>query len=189
MPLVPKVHLEHNPCMDDLGWPKIIRCGEYYIRKHKENFKVPIVVTSPLDLRCQLLDKAGPFRPISAFHYLLEGGGMVCCSLGWFSILFFSLIYWQFWDGADNMMVEVGDGVSLGGAQLVEALDSSVMAWSWESEWAVGASVRSFVSMMSPRRMRSSRVTTGVVMFWWRNSAILEICSALVSCGMILSNW
>ena len=82
-------------------------------------------------------------------------------------------------------MGAVGAGVSSGYAQLSEALRRDLMTWSWASDWDVGASVRAFVSMVIPQRMRSSGITTGVVMVWWRNSTVLDICSVSVLCGMI----
>ena len=82
-------------------------------------------------------------------------------------------------------MVAVGDGVLLGDDKMAEASCSAVMSWNWSSDWAVGASVRSFVSVVRPWRMRYSGVTIGVVIVWWKNSTVLEILSALVSCGMI----
>ena len=85
-------------------------------------------------------------------------------------------------------MVVVGSGVSLGDYQLAEASRRAVMAWIWESDWAVGASVRAFLSLVIPWRMRYSRVTTEVVMVWWRNLAVSEICSALVLFSMIRWN-
>ena len=82
-------------------------------------------------------------------------------------------------------MLVVGDGVSLGYAQLEKASHRAVMEWVWASDWDVGASVWAFVSVVIPWRMRYSGVTTGVVMVWWRNSTLSEIYSALVLCGMI----
>ena len=76
-------------------------------------------------------------------------------------------------------------GVSSGDTQLAEASHMALMACSWASEWAVVASVRKYVSVVSPWKMRLSGVTTGVVMVWWRNSTVLDIFSALVSCAMI----
>ena len=61
-------------------------------------------------------------------------------------------------------MVAFGAGVSSEDAQLSEASRRAVMDWSWESDWSVGAYVRSSVILVSPWRMRSSRVTTGLVM-------------------------
>ena len=77
-----------------------------------------------------------------------------------------------------------GSGISLGIAQLLEALRRAAMAYCWEYDWAKGASVRAFVRVVISWRMWYSEVTTGIVMVWWRNSTVLEICLALVSCGI-----
>ena len=63
-------------------------------------------------------------------------------------------------------MVAVGAGVSSRDDQLAEASHRTVMDWSWESDWSVGASAMEYVSMVIPWRISSSGVTTGVVMFW-----------------------
>ena len=72
-------------------------------------------------------------------------------------------------------MVAVGVGVSSGDSQLEEDLSRAVMAWSWASDWYVGASMRKYISVVIPWRMRSSGVTTGVVIIWWRNSTVSDI--------------
>ena len=82
-------------------------------------------------------------------------------------------------------MIAVGVGVSSGDNQLAEASSRDVMDCSCASDWDVVASVRESIRMVRPRRMRSSGFTTGVVMVWWRNSTISDICSALVLRGMI----
>ena len=98
-------------------------------------------------------------------------GGMVCCSLGYFSILFLTLIYWRVWSVSGN---GIGDRVSSGDSQLVEASRRSIMAWSWAYDWSVGASVRSSVSMLSPWRIRYYGVTT------WGSYGLVEELHSIV---------
>ena len=64
---------------------------------------------------------------------------------------------------------------SFGAARLLEASRRDAMAWRWAYEWAVGASVREFVSVMIPWRIRSLGASTRVVMVWWWNSTVSEI--------------
>ena len=124
--------------------------------------------------------EAGSHGAGSLGTLVIGWGGMGCCSLGWFSILFWTLINLRVWSGAGNGMVAVGAVVSYKDSQLEEASFRAVMAYSWLSDWSVGAFLRAFISVVSPCRIRSSRVTTGVVMVWWQNSIVSEIWFTLV---------
>ena len=109
-------------------------------------------------------------------------GGTVYCSLVWFSIIFWTIIDFRVWSGAGN---GGSAGVSYGDAQLEEASRRDVMYLSCVSNRAVGASIRAYVNVASPWRIRSSGVTIGKVMVWWRNPTVSDIWSALVMCVMI----
>ena len=66
-------------------------------------------------------------------------------------------------------------------AQLWHALRNAVIALSWASWTAEGASVSAFVKVFMPWRIRSAGVTVGPVIDWWQYSTVSEMASALVS--------
>ena len=105
---------------------------------------------------------------------------MVVC----FSFLSSIFIARLVWAGVGIRIEVAGSGLSLGVDQLLETSRRDSMACCWSSKWAVGASVCSSVRVVSPWRMRSSGITNRLVMVWWWNSTVLEICLSLVSCGI-----
>ena len=71
--------------------------------------------------------------------------------------------------------------------QLRKTLRNSSIACSCVSQATVGASFKAPVRFCIPWRTRSSDVRVGWVIVWWRNSTVLDICSALVS--FVTTRW
>ena len=129
---------------------------------------------------CIILLGAGSHRDILS-GTLGSGWWVMSGCFNFLSRIFISRLVWA---GVGLVIGISGSGISLGVSQLLEASRRAEMACHWESDWAVGASVRAYFIVVIPWRMRSSGVTNRIVMVWLRNSTVSEICPALVFCGI-----